>query len=301
MIATLVLTAGLGTRLAPLTGLVAKPAVPVGDRTLGERVLLWLRREGIRDVVLNLHHRPETITGVIGDGATLGLRVRYSWETVVLGSAGGPRHALDLLAGAPPDPATPILIVNGDTLTDVALAPVVNAHRATGADVTMVVIPNPAPDRYNGVVAGDDRIVRGFIPKGHREPSWHFVGIQIANAGVFAGLEDGRPAETVREVYRDLVATTPGRVRVFPVDATFHDVGTPADYLATCRAFGVTDPRGNVVWPGAAIAPGADVRDSIVAGVRLPAHVSAGRTIFTPDASGTGWTATPFSTLSANG
>lgn len=301
MIPTLVLTAGLGTRLAPLTDLAAKPAVPVGDRTLGERVLLWLAREGVRDAVLNLHHKPDTITRVIGDGDTLGLRVRYSWESEVLGSAGGPRHALDLLAGAPPDPATPILIVNGDTLTDVALAPVVTAHRASGADVTMVVIPNPAPDRYNGVVAGDDRIVRGFIPKGHREPSWHFVGIQIANAGVFAGLEDGRPAETVREVYRDLVATRPGRVRIFPVDAAFHDVGTPADYLETCRAFGATDPRGNVLWPGAAIDPAADVRDSIVAGVRLPATVSATHTIFTPAASGTGWTATPFSTLSANG
>lgn len=301
MIPTLVLTAGLGARLAPLTTLVAKPVVPVGDATLVERVLRWLRREGVVDAVLNLHYRADTITGIVGDGATLGLRVRYSWEASLLGSAGGPRHALDLLAGTPPDPATPVLIVNGDTLTDIALGPVVAAHRATGAEVTLVVIPNPAPDRYNGVVAGTDGIVRGFIPKGHRTPSWHFVGIQIANAGVFAGLEDGRPAETVSGLYQDLVTRAPGRVRIVPVDAVFHDVGTPADYLETCRAFGAVDRRGNVVWPDASIAPEADVADAIVAGVHVPAGITARRTIFTPDASGTGWMATPFGTLSANG
>src|SRR6185503_5909500 len=76
----LVLTAGLGTRLDPLTRLVAKPAVPLGGRTLVARVLDWLRREQVRDVVLNLHARPETIAADVGDGARWDLRLRYSWE-----------------------------------------------------------------------------------------------------------------------------------------------------------------------------------------------------------------------------
>ena len=68
MLPALVLTAGLGTRLDPLTRLVAKAAVPLGDATLIERLLAWLRREGVSDVVLNLHHLPHTITRIVGDG-----------------------------------------------------------------------------------------------------------------------------------------------------------------------------------------------------------------------------------------
>lgn len=277
MISTLVLAAGLGKRLDPLTRLVAKPAVPVGAEALGERVLRWLARERVTDTVLNLHHLPHTITGLIGDGAPYGLRVRYSWERTLLGSAGGPRHALSLMH------TDPFLIVNGDTLTDVALAPIIDAHTRTGADVTMVVIPNPAKDRYNGIAADADGRVRAFIPKGHTEDSWHFVGIQVVNARVFAALPDNTAAETVRGVYRDLVGAAPGRVRVFPVTAAFHDVGTPADYLDTCRAFGGVDAHGNVVWPDAHVSPGARLSHSVVAGgIEVPAGLAADQAILVP-------------------
>jgi NDP-sugar pyrophosphorylase family protein len=93
----LVLTAGLGTRLQPLTYLRAKAAVPVNGETLARRAVRWLVSQGITDLVLNLHHHPESITASVGDGSDLGARVRYSWEQPVLGSAGGPRHALPLL------------------------------------------------------------------------------------------------------------------------------------------------------------------------------------------------------------
>ena len=119
MLPALVLCAGLGTRLDPLTRLVAKPAVPLAGRSLIERVLAGLVEQGVADVVLNLSHRPETITGLIGDGAHLGLRVRYSWEQPVLGSAGGPRRALPLVE------SETFLIVNGDTLSNVPLSPMI--------------------------------------------------------------------------------------------------------------------------------------------------------------------------------
>ena len=285
MISALVLTAGLGKRLDPLTRLVAKPAVPVGAETLGGRVLRWLAREGVTDAVLNLHYLPHTITGLFGDGASYGLRVRYSWEPTLLGSAGGPRHALPLIFPERPimRDRDPILIVNGDTLTDVALGPIIDAHARTGADVTMVVIPNPAKDRYNGVIADNDGTVRAFIPKGHKTDSWHFVGIQVVNARVFAALPDHTPAETVRGLYRDLVNTAPGRVRVFPVTARFHDVGTPADYLDTCRAFGGIDAHGNAAWPGTRVSDGARVSRSILAGgVDVPAGLVADHAILVP-------------------
>src|SRR4029453_6220116 len=95
----LVLAAGLGTRLQPLTLARAKAAAPVDGEPLVRRTIRWLTRPGLTDLVVNLHHKPETITAVVGDGSDLGARVRYSWESPVLGSAGGPRHALPLLLG----------------------------------------------------------------------------------------------------------------------------------------------------------------------------------------------------------
>src|SRR6266705_2339360 len=94
----LVLTAGLGTRLRPLTNVRAKPAIPVAGEPMICRIIAWLASRGGTDLVLNLHHRPDTIAAVVGDGADLGARVRYSWEQpVVLGSAGGPRQALPIV------------------------------------------------------------------------------------------------------------------------------------------------------------------------------------------------------------
>src|SRR5690348_7023539 len=93
----LVLTAGLGTRLQPLSAYRAKPALPVAGTPLIARMLRRLREAGVTRVVLNLHHKAESITRVVGDGAAFDIDVRYSWETRVLGSAGGPARALPLL------------------------------------------------------------------------------------------------------------------------------------------------------------------------------------------------------------
>ena len=109
----LILTAGLGMRLRPLTDVRAKPAIPVAGDPLIRRIIAWLVSQGVDDLVLNLHHRPETIASVVGDGRDLGARVRYSWEPRLLGSAGGPRLARPLLG------AGTFFIINGDTLTDV--------------------------------------------------------------------------------------------------------------------------------------------------------------------------------------
>jgi mannose-1-phosphate guanylyltransferase len=93
-----VLTAGLGTRLRPLTEIRAKAAIPVAGDPMIRRIIRWLVAHGASDLVLNLHHRPETIAAVVGNGDDLGARVRYSWEHPrVLGSAGGPRLALPMI------------------------------------------------------------------------------------------------------------------------------------------------------------------------------------------------------------
>lgn len=272
----LLLTAGLGSRLDPLTRLVAKPAVPLGDRSLVEHVIGWLHREGIRDLVLNLHHLPATITTIVGDGHHLGVRVRYSWEQPILGSAGGPRHALALLD------SDPFLIVNGDTLCPIDLGGMWRAHDASGADVTMAVIRNPNPAQYNGIRASRDRVLLGFVPRGHDEETWHFVGVQIARKSVFAGLRDGEPAETVAGLYRQMATLAPGRIRIWPVETSFLDVGTPGDYLTAADSLGGTR-SGSVLWPDVSIDAGVRLSGCVVAGgVHLPSGFTATSSVIVP-------------------
>ena len=88
----MVLAAGLGTRLRPLALVRAKPALPVAGEPIIRRILRWIVANGAANVTLNLHHLPETVTAVVGDGSDLGARVRYCWEQpTILGSAGGSR------------------------------------------------------------------------------------------------------------------------------------------------------------------------------------------------------------------
>jgi len=229
----LVLAAGLGTRLRPLTLTRAKPAMPIGGEPLVRRILRWLAHERVEDVVVNLHYLPQTITAVVGDGSDLGLRVRYSWEQpLILGSAGGPRRAAPII-GAPS-----FFVVNGDTLTDLSLAPLVRDHESSGALVTIAVIPNREPDRYGGAQLDEDGRISGFVPRGASAAgSYHVIGVQAAQADAFAGLKDGEPANSVRGLYEQLIAAKPGCIRGYVCDAKFWDIGTPEDYAATDAAF----------------------------------------------------------------
>src|SRR5258708_38934944 len=116
----LVLAAGLGTRLRPLTLARAKAAAPVDGEPLVRRTIRWLVGHGVRDLIVNLHHKPESIAAAVGDGSDLGARVRYSWESPVLGSAGGPGHALPLLLVGPQRAAhPPLVVVLGDRPPDI--------------------------------------------------------------------------------------------------------------------------------------------------------------------------------------
>ena len=149
----LILAAGLGTRLAPLSSVRAKAALPVAGTSLIGRQLQWLAAAGVTRAVVNLHHLPATITPVVGHGAEFGVAVSYSWEPIVLGSAGGPRRALDLID------RERFYIVNGDTLTDLDLDALATAHDRSGALVTMAGVA--ARPGYNSL-----RVVDGPIRGG---------------------------------------------------------------------------------------------------------------------------------------
>jgi NDP-sugar pyrophosphorylase family protein len=255
--------------------------VPVNGEALARRVIRWLVSRGAVDVVVNLHHHPQTITREIGDGGDLGARVRYSWEDPVLGSAGGPRHALPLLGPT-------FLLVNGDTLTDVDVTAMFAAHRSAAALVTMALIRNPRPDKYGGVALSEDGWVTGFTRAGAVAESFHFVGVQIAEAEAFASLEDGVPAETVNRLYPRLIAGRRQAVLGFVSDASFRDIGTPRDYLDTSAELarvegdrlsagvrGTRSPSARLVrtavWDDVVIGPDVELVDCVVCdGARLP-------------------------------
>lgn len=253
----LVLTAGLATRLRPLSHVRAKGAMPVAGAAIVVRILRWLEAAGVRRVVLNLHHQPASITAAVGDGSHLGLEVRYSWEPVVLGSAGGPRRALPLLA------AERFLIVNGDTLTDCDVRAVAERHDAGGARVTMAVVEGDV-QRYGGVLVGADERVRGFGQPGLDTRARHFIGVQAVEAGVFADLPDDRPSETVKTVYPRLIASNPDAVRVYESGAEFLDVGTARDYLATVETVAAREQRPFDIGAGCDIADDAIVDQSVL-------------------------------------
>jgi NDP-sugar pyrophosphorylase family protein len=291
MIPALVLTAGLATRLRPLSLVRAKAALPVAGDTLAQRILRWLADAGVRDAVLNLHHLPHTLTAQVGDGSDLGVRVRYSWEMPVLGSAGGPRRALPLLSSVFQVPSSTFLIVNGDTLTDVDLGALVDSHRRSGARVTMAVVPNARPQKYGGVLVAEDGAVRGFAKRGSTEPSYHFIGAQVASAEAFARLPDGVPCETVGALYPALIAERPGSVRAHVTSAEFFDIGTPGDYLSTslrlaareraplvgrhARVGPTATLESSVLWDDVEVGAGSMLRECIVTdGARVPADTS---------------------------
>ena len=143
----MVLAAGLGQRMRPLTLLRAKPVLPVLGRPLVAHTLERLARAGIRDVVVNLHHLPDTVTSALGTGKRFGLRIRYAHEPRILGTGGGPRAVRELFESGP------VMLVNGDVWFDFDLRRIAAAYRSSGAPGLLALRPMRAGESYSAVVA----------------------------------------------------------------------------------------------------------------------------------------------------
>ncbi|MBS1868996.1 MAG: NDP-sugar synthase [Actinobacteria bacterium] len=149
----MVLAAGLGTRLRPLTYELPKPMVPVLDRPVMAHIVDLLDRHGYDDVVANLHYFPDTIRDYFGD------RLTYREEPELLGTAGGVRNCADFLDGGP------FLIISGDALTDIDLTKFVERHKQAGGIGTLAV-KRVQDTREFGVVLHDaDGRITGFQEK----------------------------------------------------------------------------------------------------------------------------------------
>lgn len=229
-VAGMVLCAGLGTRLRPLTLRVPKPAVPVCGLPLVRWNLALLAGAGVRRAVANVHHLPDAMARAAREaGAALGLDVAISREPVIAGTGGALREARALLAGA-----DEVVVVNGDVLFDLDLPAALAAHRASGALATMVLLPMPAGARYAAVeVDGGGavrRIAGAFGPGGEGLAPWHFAGVHVLSAALLGRVPDAPfELDVNRHVYPPLMPA--GLVRGHVAAGYWNDLGTPARYL----------------------------------------------------------------------
>ncbi|HET9161820.1 MAG TPA: NDP-sugar synthase [Solirubrobacterales bacterium] len=154
----MVLAAGLGTRLRPITYAVPKPMVPVLNRPVMEHTVRLLARHGFREAIANLHWFPETIEAHFGDGSAFGLELSYSLEQQLLGTAGGVRNAAGFLGDS-------FLVVAGDALTDIDFGAMREFHESHDGLVTMATKRVAETDQFGVVIAAGDGRIQGFQEK----------------------------------------------------------------------------------------------------------------------------------------
>jgi NDP-sugar pyrophosphorylase family protein len=220
----MVLAAGLGLRMRPLTLLRAKPVLPVLNRPLLHWTMERLARAGVRDVVVNLHHLPETITSVLGPGRRFGLRIGYSREPVILGTGGGPRAVRGLFGDEP------LLVVNGDVLFDFDVRRVLAAHRASGAVATLALRRNPVPYAYSPVVTGRSGRILSIAgrPRRARGRVAMLASVHVMEPRLLERLPEGA-SDSVRDLYIPLLAEG-AHLHGVHTEGAWYDFGRPALY-----------------------------------------------------------------------
>jgi MurNAc alpha-1-phosphate uridylyltransferase len=174
----IVLAAGRGERLRPITDTLPKPLVPVGGKPLIAYHLAALSKAGIRDVVINLSWLGARIQEVLGDGSDYGVRIRYSEEgPVALETGGGIFHAMPLLGPAP------FLVVNGDVFTNIDFAGI---RLSDDADACIVLVPNPDHHQRGDFALQGDAVVERETER------FTYSGIGIFRPEFFAGCSAGK-------------------------------------------------------------------------------------------------------------
>jgi len=223
----LILAAGEGTRLRPLTLDCPKPMLPVAGQPLLEHTIRWLSAHGIREIAINLHHQPEAITDYFGDGRRFGVHITYSLEDPILGTAGAAKRLEHFFTGD-------FVVVYGDVLTNLDLTALIGFHRRQLAAVTVALyrVENPSACGLVGL-DGNGRITR-FVEK----PPPDEVFTDLANTGVLV-VESlvlaHIPPDTFYDFGHDLLPDLLAKgmpLYGYPIPDTTYliDIGTPEKY-----------------------------------------------------------------------
>jgi NDP-sugar pyrophosphorylase family protein len=268
----MILAAGGGTRLYPLTFGCAKPMVPVLNRPVMEHIIGLLRRHGITKLIANLHHYADQISSYFGDGSRSGVELEYSHEEIILGTAGGAKHVASFFGDHT------FIIIGGDDLADFDLHAMTAFHRERQALATIAVMPVEHVSQYGIVVADDDGRIRSFQEKPKAEDALS----RLANTGVYMferQVLDFIPAgeffDFGKQVF-PLLLEKRAPFFAWPAAGYWQDIGNPREYLeANLDALA---GKAGIAPPGAEASPGVWIEDGAVieAAVEPPVLLGAG-------------------------
>lgn len=245
----MILAAGLGTRLGEITRDLPKCLVDVGGKPIIEHVVARLKEIGVTEVVINLHYLAEKVRAFVLQRAAFGLSVQFSYEPIIQDTGGGVRDAASLLQSV-----DPVVIYNADVLCSQRLAPVIEAHRKSGALATLVVLRRPARRFLLFSEAGNlvgwenpDEGVAKSVPGTEKERAQGekvgFTGIHVVEQDFFPYLRRFDGPFNIFRAYLE-AASEGQKIRSFVLDqATWVDIGTPQDLELARRAFGASNSR----------------------------------------------------------
>jgi NDP-sugar pyrophosphorylase family protein len=257
----MILAAGYGERLWPLTCDRTKPALPVLGKPLVGYVAEYLSRYGIEDVIVNLHHQPESVRRALGDGSQFGVRLRYVREPVILGTSGALDNAREFLQDET------FAVVNGKLITDLDLKAALQTHRQQQALATMVLLPNSGRERFS-IVETRNGLVTNFagMPEPSAtdtEPPLMFTGIHILEPRVFEYIPRAVFSDTITDVYLPAMAKGE-RIAAHVAQGTWYELSTLKRYLDISLA--LLRQRGEAVYAGRkpSIDRAAEVHDAVL-------------------------------------
>jgi len=270
----MILAAGLGTRLRPLSLEIPKPVIPVLGQPLCGHAMAFLHGHGAGSFLLNLHHGPETVRERVAAWALDRFPVEFTHEPEILGTGGGIGNAREYLRGGT------FLTANSDAVARLPLGNALASHRANGALATLVLLPDRSK-RYTPVRVRDDGRIAGFGgPSTAGEVEGFYTGYLIAEPELLDRIPRGRPSCIVRDTFIPLIAAG-GPIFAFMTEGSFLDFGTPGDYLRGTLALLAEREAGKeprfFAHPRASIGNGATVGPDAV--VEEGASVGAGATV----------------------
>jgi len=258
----MILSAGYGTRLWPLTEDRTKPAIPILGKPLVGYVAEYLARYGCDEVVVNLHHRPESVRRALGDGSKFGVQLHYVEEPEILGTSGAVDNARMLLEGET------FIVINGKIITDIDLTAALNTHRRTRALATLVLLPNVGCERFS-IVETSEGLLRGFggMPvKGEfseGSPPLMFTGIQILEPAILDYIPRGVFSHSTTDVYPQAVAAGE-RIAVHVARGNWYELSTIRRYLDISLLLLAQAGESVTKGSGSEISESADVSEAIL-------------------------------------
>jgi NDP-sugar pyrophosphorylase family protein len=224
----LILAAGFGTRLKPLTNELPKPLFPILNLPILEHTLHFLSSQGIKEIAINLHHRPEKIIAYFGDGKGFGVNLHYSKEEEILGTAGGIKKLQSYFQDET------FLVINSDVFTDINLNDALNFHKKKKSKLTLVVRQDANIEKYKSIQRVEEGRIVHFLGKGikNSEPVTQvmFTGIQIMEPDIFSRIPEDKFCSTTEDVFPGMIQDDL-LIYGFLHDGYWIDMGTRKTYI----------------------------------------------------------------------